>query len=74
MELTPHVVRRMVQRGFSETDLRTMLPGASAIRPSEEVGRWTAVTSLGPVPWVVVVEPDPDERLLVITAYPVDPP
>lgn len=71
LELTPHVERRMEDRGFTEIDLRDMLEGASHLRPDVVVGRWVAETRHGGRPWEVIVEPDSEEHVLVvITAYP----
>lgn len=69
--LTLHVRERMSDRGFTESDLRSMLEDASACHASDEPGRWIIETKRGTRPWKVIVEPDPDARcLVVITAYP----
>jgi hypothetical protein len=66
----PHLAKRMVDRSFNETDLRTMLEQATAYRPDREAGRWILTTSSGGKPWEVIVEPQITERvLLVVTAY-----
>jgi len=63
----------MLDRGFSETDLRAMMESAVSLREDHEPGRWIVVTAHGGKPWEVIVEPDvQDELLLVITAYPLD--
>jgi len=68
---TAHAELRMEERGFSETELRAMLEDASALEPSRRPGRWIVRSQLADRPWVVIVEPDPDERMLmVVTAYP----
>lgn len=73
LEMTPHVEKRMEDRGFTEVDLRTMLAQASAYRPDVMAGRWVIATRHRRAPWVVIVEPDPlDQLLVVVTAYPVD--
>src|SRR5207253_4342675 len=46
LELTPHVLKRMVDREFTELDLRQMLEDASSLRPDVEEGRWV-VTAAG---------------------------
>jgi hypothetical protein len=71
LELSPHVLRRMVDRRFNEADLRTMLEDASGFRQDiEGSGRWIIETRHDGDSWEVVVEPDPEERtLVVITAY-----
>lgn len=71
--LTAHVEERMVDRGFTETDLRRMLDGVKVVRRSHVSGRYVVECSRGRRPWHVVVEPDETHRLvLVITAYAVE--
>jgi hypothetical protein len=71
LELSPHLLRRMADRRFSELDLRAMLERARGYRPDEIAGRWVIVTSHRSRAWEVVVEPDFDtERVVVATAYP----
>ena len=73
LELSAHVLKRMVDRSFSEVELRSMMERAMMIREDYEVGRWVVETSHRSRPWEVVVEPDPDEEILVvITAYPLE--
>ena len=73
LQLSPHVLRRMLDRGFSEVDLRTMLEHATRVRAGEEPGRFVIETLHGSEPWEVIVEPDYAERLqVVVTAYPLD--
>jgi len=51
-------------------DLRSMLERASSYSPSVVEGRFMVEATHGGRRWTVIVEPDPDERLLVIvTAY-----
>jgi hypothetical protein len=65
----------MVDRRFSEVDLRSMMESAMRIRADEEPGRWVVETSHESRPWEVIVEPDPaDQLLVVITAYPMEMP
>ncbi len=72
LELSAHLLRRMLDRDFTEVDLRRMLEDASGIRPDIEVGRWAVATSHAETPWEVIVEPDQTAKLLVvITAYPI---
>jgi hypothetical protein len=62
----------MVDRRFTEIDLRRMLESARTFRRGTVQGRWTIMTSHRRRPWEVIVEPDYEARLLmVITAYPV---
>jgi hypothetical protein len=73
LELTSHLLKRMVDRGFSEIDLRSMMEMAMRLREDDEPGRWIVETLRGSRSWEVIVEPDPEDRLLVvITAYPVN--
>jgi hypothetical protein len=73
IELTSHLLKRMLDRRFAEADLRQMLAAASGVREGDAPGRWVVRTTHDSVPWEVVLEPDPIDRLLVvITAYPVD--
>ena len=71
LELSPHLLKRMIDRAFNEADLRTMLENAVAVRPSDdEDGRWIVETRSGGKPWEVVVEPvNEDRALVVVTAY-----
>lgn len=72
LELSPHLLKRMIDRGFSETDLRAMMETAAGFREDAEPGRWVIETTHDSSPWQVIVEPDADENLLVvITAFPV---
>jgi len=70
LELTSHLLKRMLDRGFSEVDLRSMMGVATRLREHDEPGRWVVETSHASRPWEVVVEPDSEDRLVVvITAY-----
>lgn len=70
LEITPHMEKRMADREFTEVDLRTMLEDAEGYRADLQEGRWVIETGLRGVPWEVIVEPDPSDRLLVaVTAY-----
>lgn len=71
LEFTAHLFKRMLDRGFSETDLRVMLEGAMSYRPDVEPGRWVIEANHDGRAWEVVVEPDELSALLVVvTAYP----
>ena len=75
LELSSHLLKRMVDRGFSEIDLRLMMTHATELREDDEPGRWVLQTTHDSRPWEMVVEPDPaDQLLVVITAYPVEQP
>jgi hypothetical protein len=73
LELSPHLFKRMLDRGFTELDLRRMLDVATGLDPDVLAGRWRVATRLRSEPWEIIVEPDPDtERMIVVTAYPLD--
>ena len=70
LRLTPHLLKRMLDRGFNEADLRVMLENADDPVPDHEPGRWLVRARLGCDVWSVIVEPDPvAERLDVVTAF-----
>lgn len=61
----------MVDRDFTEVDLRRMLEQGSRLREDVVEGRWIVETWHLGHPWEVIVEPDTEiQRLVVITAYP----
>jgi len=61
---------RMVDRSFTEVDLRAMLEGATGYREDHLVGRWVIETRHGGRDWEVIVEPEEEtELLIVVTAY-----
>jgi hypothetical protein len=71
LELSPHVLKRMVDRQFSEIDLRTMLQYATDYESNHEDGRFVIHSRLDGRAWSIIVEPViSDEVLIVITAYP----
>ena len=75
LEFTSHVLKRMDDRRFNETDLRLMMSKATACREDLESGRWLIETVHDSRSWEVIVEPDvADELLVVITAYCLDSP
>jgi hypothetical protein len=70
LELCEHLEDRMIDRFFTETDLRIMIADADGIRVGSRVGRWIIETTHMADPWEVVVEPDErDKVIVVITAY-----
>ena len=70
LEVSDHLQEQMDKRGFNETDLRTMLHDATSYALGRRSGRWEIETGWHGRPWEVVVEPDPDGRVLVVvTAY-----
>ena len=73
LELTAHLLKRMVDRGFNEVDLRRMLEHASGYTPDIVAGRFVIEARHAGQSWAVIVEPDEGRQLLVVvTAYPVD--
>ena len=65
----------MVDRQFTEIDLRRMLERALDYRRDIVKGRWIIETRHRRHPWEVIVEPDIDAQLLVVvTAYPIGEP
>jgi hypothetical protein len=72
LELSPHLLKRMTDRRFTEIDLRRMLERASSYRTDVVKGRWVLETRHRRRAWEVIVEPDGERELLVVvTAYPV---
>ena len=70
LELTPHLEQRMEERDFSEIDVREMLEAATGFRPDVVDGRFIVQGRFRGRRWHVIVEPDPEDRLLVVfTAY-----
>jgi hypothetical protein len=72
IEFTPHLLKRMEDRGFDEPGLSKMLERSNRYRKDVVKGRWIIETRHKRHPWEIIVEPDEVEKLLVIiTAYPV---
>lgn len=73
LELSPHFSRRMIDRGFSEADLRVVMADATACRGDDQSIRFTIEAPFDTRRWHIVVEPDRQAKLLVVvTAYAVD--
>lgn len=73
LELSPHLLKRMEDRRFTEIDLRAMLSRAARLRPDPLPGRWLVETRHRRRRWRVIVEPDSALRVLVVvTAYPAE--
>ena len=71
LELSPHLLKRMIDRRFTEVDLRRMLEHARGYAPDLVEGRWVISTRHQRKNWKVIVEPDDEQKLLVVvTAYP----
>ncbi len=61
---------RMQQRGVAEVDLRAMLERATGFRPNVVEGRFMIDVRHHARPWTVIVEPDPEAKVLVlVTVY-----
>lgn len=73
LDLSPHLLKRMLDRSFNEVDLRLMFKVASGYHSDREQGRWVLETRHESRAWELIVEPCPDdEHLVVITAYPLE--
>ncbi len=73
IEITPHAEKRMVQRDFTEIDLREMLESATKLVPDAIPGRWIASSFVRGRKWEIVIEPDSQEKTqVIITAYSLD--
>ena len=60
----------MIDREFTEVDLRRMLEQATGLREDVVEGRWLVDAWQLGRRWAVIVEPDVElQRLVVITAY-----
>ena len=71
LELSPHLIKRMADRDFTEADLRTMLQDADGWTVTPNPERYLISCRLAGRPWKIVVEPDEVEQLLVVvTAFP----
>lgn len=70
LELTPHLLKRMEDRGFTEVELREMLEKAESYEADVVEGRFVIETRHRRKRWQVIVEPDAvATRLVVVTAY-----
>ncbi len=70
LSLTSHAEMRMEQRGVTEIELRAMLERAAGFEPSVVEGRFMIHAAHHHRPWIVIVEPDVEGRLLVVvTVY-----
>ena len=66
LSFTAHAELRMEQRGVTEIDVRAMLERAARYEPSVVEGRFMIHAVHKNRPWIVIVEPDLDFRLLVV--------
>ena len=73
LEFTPHLMKRMVDRIFSDVDVRLMLDAANGFYENHEDGRFVIDTTHDRRRWAVIVEPSAhDAVLIVVPAYPID--
>jgi hypothetical protein len=70
VEISSHVEKRMVTTKFNEIDLRSMLDSSSGYEKDSEEGRFLIRSVYKHKYWEIIVEPDYEEKILVIiTAY-----
>jgi hypothetical protein len=66
LSFTAHAELRMEQRGVTEVDVRAMLERATGYEPSIVEGRFMIHVAHRQRPWIVIVEPDVEAKLLVV--------
>ena len=70
LSFTSHAELRMEQRGGTEVDVRAMLVRATGFEPNVVEGRFMIRVHHLQSPWIVIVEPDAEAKLLaVVTVY-----
>jgi len=70
LEFSSHVEMRMIDRDFTEIDLRVMYDRAQNYRQNYVAGRWVIETKHRRQNREIIVEPDFDEqKVVMITAY-----
>ena len=70
LSFTSHAELRMEQRGVTEVEVRAMLERATSFEPNVIEGRFMIHVRHAQRPWIAIVEPDAEEKLLVIvTVY-----
>lgn len=70
IELSPHVLKRMIDRQFTEPEVRAMLEDSTGYHSDVEDGRFVIETRHESRQWEVIVEPDNLKQVLVVvTAY-----
>jgi hypothetical protein len=70
LDISPHAMRRMPIRGFSETDLRGMLEDPDHVEPDACPGRFVAHCRWHGQQWNIILEPDKDAGvIIVVTAF-----
>lgn len=69
LEVSSHCLKRMIERGFNEAELRAMLEDATSVEYQDH-GTFIAETYQDSVRWEVILIPDHDrEVIIVVTAY-----
>ena len=66
LSFTPDAELRMEERGVTEVDVRAMLERGTGYEPSVVEGRFMIHAPHRQRPWIVIVEPDVDAKLLVV--------
>lgn len=70
LSFTSHAELRMEQRGVTEVEVRAMLEKALGFEPNVVEGRFMIHVRHLQSQWIVIVEPDPEAKLLVVvTVY-----
>lgn len=70
LSFTSHAELRMEQRAVTEVEVRAMLERATSFEPNVVEGRFMIHVRYFQRPWIAIVEPDADEKLLVVvTVY-----
>ena len=70
LSFTSHTELRMEQPGVTEVDVRAMLEKTAGFEPNAVEGRFMIHVRHRQHPWIVIVEPDADAKLLVVvTVY-----
>ena len=70
LDFSSELPDRMRERWFNEADLRQMLHDATEWSPDLEEGRFVVRSRWEGRNWEIIVEPDPeDRRLVIITAF-----
>jgi hypothetical protein len=68
IELNSHVLKRMADRNFNETELRLMLEDATQwIEQSH--GKWIVSCRLNSAAWEAIVRPDKAECCIVVATF-----
>jgi hypothetical protein len=62
----------MAQRDVTEVEVRAMLEKATAFEPNVIEGRFMIHVRHFHPPWIVIVEPDTEAKILVVVAFAID--